>query len=402
MKQQMGTREEPVTWANFRTRFLEKYFPDTARQDREDEFLALHQGDMTVHEYVNKFEHLARYYLQYITEEWRCLKFERGLKHELKKVVTPLRERRFPVLVEQAKSAEQLEKGPSPIVRHQSYVAEAKQMKKPYSQPQISQGPTCYQCGRPHLKRNCPKLTVLVLFNSGATHSFIANACVGRLNLVKRDLGCELLVSTPSSGPVATSSVCVGVQWKWKVTDSSLVFPEHEGLELISAQRAINEVEARATYFMIVAHTEKNSTVEKISVIPVVEEYANVFLDEIPELPPSRDEDFTIDLILGASPISMAPYRMASAELAELKKQIEDLFEKKFIRPSASPWGAPKTAFRSRYGHYEYVGMPFRVTNASAIFMDYMNRIFRPYLDQFVVMFIDDIMIYFESRDEHA
>jgi len=46
--------------------------------------------------------------------------------------------------------------------------------------------------------------------------------------------------------------------------------------------------------------------------------------------------------------------------------------------------------------------MPFRVTNASAIFMDYMNRIFRPYLDQFVVMFIDDIMIYFESRDEHA
>jgi len=51
---------------------------------------------------------------------------------------------------------------------------------------------------------------VLVLFDSGATHSFIANACVGRLNLVKHDLGCELLVSTPSSGQVATSSVCVG------------------------------------------------------------------------------------------------------------------------------------------------------------------------------------------------
>ena len=129
-----------------------------------------------------------------------------------------------------------------------------------------------------------------------------------------------------------------------------MVFPEHEGLELISAQRAINEVEARATYFMIVAHTEKNSTVEKISVIPVVEEYANVFLDEIPELPPSRDEDFTIDLILGASPISMAPYRMASAELAELKKQIEDLFEKKFIRPSASPWGAPVLLVKKKDG----------------------------------------------------
>ena len=159
MQQQMETRKEPATWENFRTRFLEKYFPNTVRQDREAEFLPLQQGDMSVQEYINKFEHLARYSSQNMTEEWRCLKFERGLKHELKKVVTPLRERRFPVLVEQAKSAEHLEKGPSPIVsRHQKNVAEARQMKKPYSRPQTSQGPSCYQCGGPHLKRNCSQL----------------------------------------------------------------------------------------------------------------------------------------------------------------------------------------------------------------------------------------------------
>jgi len=116
MQQQMETREEPTTWANFRTRFLEKYFPNTARQDWEAEFLDLQQGDMSVQEYVNKFEHLARYSSQNMTEEWRCLKFERGLKHELKKVVTPMRERRFPILVEQAKSTEHLEKGPVPLV----------------------------------------------------------------------------------------------------------------------------------------------------------------------------------------------------------------------------------------------------------------------------------------------
>ena len=192
-----------------------------------------------------------------------------------------------------------------------------------------------------------------MLFDSGATHSFVSEECVSRLGLVVRDLGCELTGLIEVAGrrfkvnliclPLDELDVILRMDWLSNnhARRGTVIFPESEGLALISTQEARREEKEGASYFMIVVQTEKKSTFDPINNILVVDEYADVFLDEVLGLPPSRDVDFTIDLIFGAEPVSMAPYRMAPAELAELKKQIEDLLEKKFIRPSALPWGAP-------------------------------------------------------------
>ena len=109
---------------------------------------------------------------------------------------------------------------------------------------------------------------------------------------------------------------------------------------MISPQRVANEVQSGAQCFIIFAHMEVEEK-ERTLVIPVVHEFEDVFPDEVSRLPPNREVKFSIDLVSRTGPISMAPYRMALAELVELKKQIEELMEKQFIRPSISPWGAP-------------------------------------------------------------
>ena len=84
--------------------------------------------------------------------------------------------------------------------------------------------------------------------------------------------------------------------------------------------------------------------------IPVVREFPDVFPDDLPGLPPDREIDFQIELAPRTEPISRVPYRMAPAELKELKVQMEEMVNKGFVRPSTSPWGAPVLFVKKKDG----------------------------------------------------
>jgi hypothetical protein len=206
----------------------------------------------------------------------------------------------------------------------------------------------------------------------------------------------------------------------------------------------------------------------KLEDIHAIQEFLDIFPDDLPGMPPERAIEFLIELQPGTAPIAKVPYKMSPMEMKELKIQLQELLDKGYICPSTSPWGCsalfvekkdkelwlcvdyrplnavtiknkyplpcinilldqlagaqlfskidlhsgyhqikiraediPKTAFTMRYGLYEYLVMSFGLMNAPAHFMYHMNSVFMLEMDQFVVVFIDDILVYSKGSEEH-
>ncbi|KAL0440174.1 UNVERIFIED_CONTAM: Retrovirus-related Pol polyprotein from transposon, partial [Sesamum latifolium] len=321
--------------------------------------------------------------------------------------------------------------------------------------------PVCSNCGGLKFPQQCGRKLTTSRYDQGSRKSGRNSGNLQEhqqdrlvnLNLKQRLVDCQ----------TKEVSIEVNGQIKTIIVGQRKVIPNC----LISAVIAFNLIKGGCeTYLASVSDTTMVN--RGISDIPIVREFSDVFPEDLPGLPPHREVDFEIETIPGAAPISIAPYRMAPLELKELKKQLEELLDKGFIRSSISPWGAPvlfvkkkdgsmrlcvdyrqlnritiknkyplpriddlldqlkgatvfskidlrsgywqlrieeksipKTAFRTRYGHYEFVVMPFGLTNAPAAFMSLMNKTLQPFLDQFVIVFIDDILIYSSSQEEH-
>ncbi|KAI3727551.1 hypothetical protein L6452_16167 [Arctium lappa] len=425
-------------------------------------------------------------------------------------------------------------------------------------------GPVCFECREPgHVKMYCPKLVggyrgnsvgstarveqpprvpsrafrmsteeaketadvvsgtflvnslpARVLFDSGATRSFVSNIFCKRFTtpvsvlpdalvveiangdqvIIRDHFGdCTLEIDGNSFGldllPMAIGGFDVVIGMDWLVRHKADIFCSKKMIQVPLAGKGVVTIygergkgnnpiitclKARKflakgypSYLAYVVDAKKEY--KSVEDVEVVQDFPDVFPEDLPGLPPERQVEFQIDLTPGAAPIARAPYRLAPAEMKEMMAQLQELLEKGFIRPSSSPWGAPvlfvkkkdgsmrmcidyrelnkvtvknkyplpriddlfdqlqgagcfskidlrsgyhqvrvknedipKTAFRTRYGHYEFLVMPFGLTNAPAVFMDLMNRVCRPFLDKSVIVFIDDILIYSKDESEHG
>ncbi|XP_048140267.1 uncharacterized protein LOC125316296 [Rhodamnia argentea] len=437
-----------LNWTTFIAAFFEKYFSETAQERKLVEFQRLHRNQPMIDQYEAEFARLLRYAPRMVENPInKARRFQDGLRPDLRSRMIALNLRTYNEMYERGQMIERDMKeraaasglrftpvrdnrqfGKRQMGSNRCFVPP---VRKNIGRPAHQSNWNCHLCGRRHGSGPCPSQT---------------DACFkcGRLGHQARNYpiqapGLRFKGNDPSMDR-QRELLCRITRIGRQLKDESMLW-HVSGRKM---RPAWSQVRGCQAYLAAVVDPIIEET--KLEDIAVVREFPDVFPQELPRLPLEREIEFVIELAPGTEPISKAPYRMSLSELKELKVQMEELVDKGFTRPSASPWGAPvlfvrkkdgsmrlcidykqlnqvtvknkyplpriddlfdqlrgatvfskinlrtgynqsrikkedipKSAFRIRYGHYEFTIIPFGLTNTPAAFMDPMHRVFKVY-----------------------
>ncbi|GJV40671.1 putative reverse transcriptase domain-containing protein [Tanacetum coccineum] len=229
------------------------------------------------------------------------------------------------------------------------------------------------------------------LFDSGADYSFVSTTLIPLLGLEPRDLGFKYEIEMAGGHMIEIDKVI-------KVLELVIRIPLSDSKVL----RVLGERPEETVRFLMGAKVCDKNQEE----IVVVRDFPEVFLDDLSGLPPIWEIEMCIDYRELNKLTVKNRYPLPKIDDPFDQLQGSQFFSKIDLRSGYHQLrlhedDIPKTAFRTRYGHFKFTVMPFGLTNAPAVFMDLMNRICTPYLDKFVIVFIDYILIYSKTQEEH-